>query len=218
MFRRHGGILRTSRAIALGVHPRTLYALRDAGRLVRLSRGLYRLTGRGPLGEPDLVTVALRVPRAVVCLISALHFHRVTTEIPHAVDVALPRGTKPPRLDYPPIRIHQFAREAPAAGVETHLLDGVAVRVFGPEKTVGSSGGRRRPPVVPPPALALPRASPAVRKLLASSGSLEAGARLDRLLTVGGCSPRTRPWMERPPRGERVRTPAEGWGEPGFSG
>ena len=136
LFRRNGGILRTSRAIALGVHPRALYTLRDSGRLVRLSRGLYRLAAQGPLGDPDLVTVALRVPQAVVCLVSALHHHGITTQIPHAVDIALPRGSKPPRLDFPPLRAHQFAREAFLAGVETHRVDGVPVRVFGPEKTV----------------------------------------------------------------------------------
>ena len=89
LFREHGGILRTSEALDLGIHPRTLYALRDAGALQQLSRGLYRLAELPPLSHPDLVIVALKVPQAVICLVSALAFHELTTQVPHAVDVAL---------------------------------------------------------------------------------------------------------------------------------
>ncbi|MCP4657664.1 MAG: hypothetical protein GY856_19835, partial [bacterium] len=67
IFRGQGGILRTSQAIALGIHPRTLYAMRDAGELERLSRGLYRLASLPPPGDPDLLTVSLKVPSGVVC-------------------------------------------------------------------------------------------------------------------------------------------------------
>jgi hypothetical protein len=69
-FRKHGGILRTKDALRAGIHPRTLYALRDDGRVERLSRGLYRITTARPLGNPDLVAVAMRAADAVVCLIS----------------------------------------------------------------------------------------------------------------------------------------------------
>jgi len=89
IFRRHGGTLRTAEALRLGIHSRTLYAMRDSGVLERLSRGLYRLAELPPLSNPDLVTVAPKVPQAVVCLVSALAFHELTTQIPHAVDIAL---------------------------------------------------------------------------------------------------------------------------------
>ena len=85
LFREQGGTLRTSEAQRLGIHPRTLYALRDAGVLEQLSRGLYRLSEMPPLVHPDLVTVALRVPQSVTCLLSALIYHELTTQIPHAV-------------------------------------------------------------------------------------------------------------------------------------
>ena len=71
LFREQGGILRTSEALRLGIHPRTLYALSDAGVLEQLSRGLYRLSEMPPLAHPDLVTVSFRVPQAVICLLSA---------------------------------------------------------------------------------------------------------------------------------------------------
>ncbi|KAA3614220.1 MAG: transcriptional regulator [Planctomycetota bacterium] len=135
-FRKHGGMLRTMEAIRLGVHPRTLYAMRDAGVLERLGRGLYRLADLPPLGDPDLVSVALRVPDGVLCLISALSFHEITTQIPHEVYLALKRGAEPPRLDHPPVRAFWFGERAFSEGIETHQLDGVPVRVYGAAKTV----------------------------------------------------------------------------------
>jgi predicted transcriptional regulator of viral defense system len=136
VFLEHGGILRTKEALGLGVHPRTLYAMRDAGRLERLGRGLYRLASLPPLGNPDLVAVALRVPEAVLCLISALAVHEITTQIPHEVYIALKRGAEPPRLEHPPVRVFWFTGGAFTEDIETHELDGVDVRVYGAAKTV----------------------------------------------------------------------------------
>jgi predicted transcriptional regulator of viral defense system len=82
-FRKPGGILRISEAMALGIHPLTTYLLRDSNRLQSVSRGLYRLAGLPEMSEPDLIAVARLVPQSVICLISALAFHNITTEIPH---------------------------------------------------------------------------------------------------------------------------------------
>lgn len=136
VFREAGGLLRTGQVLEAGVHPRDLYALRDAGVLERVSRGVYRLTEMPPLSDPDLVTVAARVPKAVIALISALQFHGLTTEIPHEVSVALPRGTAQPRLDWPPLRVYRFSGETFDSGVETHEVDGVRVKVYSPAKSV----------------------------------------------------------------------------------
>jgi len=136
VFEKHGGILRTAEALRAGIHPHTLYAMRDAGTLKRISRGVYRLAERPPLGNPDLVTVAKRVPNGVICLISALAFHDLTTQIPHEVHVALPRGAEEPRLDFPPIRTFRFTGKSFTEGIETHRLDGVPVRIYSPEKTL----------------------------------------------------------------------------------
>lgn len=83
-----------------------------------------------------MVTVATRVPGGVICLISALAFHELTTQIPHEVHVALPRGAEKPRLDYLPIKTYRFTNEAFTEGVETHELDGVSVRIYSLEKTL----------------------------------------------------------------------------------
>jgi len=136
IFENHGGILRTAQALKAGIHPKTLYAMRDSGVLELISRGVFRLSDSPPLSNPDLVTVAARVPSGVICLISALSFHEITTQIPHDVHVALPRGAEEPRLDYPPIRTYRFTGEAFTAGVDTHDLDGVSVRIYSPEKTL----------------------------------------------------------------------------------
>jgi len=131
-----GGVIRTSVALRAGVHPRVLYRLRDSGVLERVSRGVYRLAAQQPLTDVDLVTVAARIPRAVVCLVSALAFHDITTQIPHAVSIALERGAEPPRLDHPPVSVHRFSGASLTAGVEVHLMDGVTVRVYSREKTL----------------------------------------------------------------------------------
>jgi len=123
-------------ALDLGVHPRTLYAMRDAGMLEQLGRGLFRLSDLPPLGNPDLVAVALRVPEGVICLLSALAVHEITTQIPHEVHIALRRGAETPRVEHPPVRAFWFTGRAFDEGIETRELDGVGIRVYGAAKTV----------------------------------------------------------------------------------
>ena len=136
IFREHDGILRTAQAKRLGINERTLAEMVSDERLVRESRGVYRLADLPPMTHPDLVTVALRAPRAIFCLISALSFHNLTTQIPHRVWIALPQGTKPPRLAYPPLDMVWLTEGPYQAGVETYELDGVPVRIYSREKTV----------------------------------------------------------------------------------
>jgi predicted transcriptional regulator of viral defense system len=131
-----GGIIRTAEAMRAGIHPRTIYQLRDSGELEQLSRGVYRLTGSGSISDPDLVIVTTRIPRAVICLVSALAFHEITTQIPHTVSIALPKGADSPRIDYPPISVHRFTGAALTEGVEEHQIDHVSVKIFSPEKTL----------------------------------------------------------------------------------
>ena len=106
------------------------------GVLEQVSRGVYRLADSPPLGNPDLVTVATRIPAGVICLISALSFHELTTQIPHEVHVALATGAEEPRVDFPPIRAYRFDGQSYSEGVEVHDLDGVGVRIYCAEKTL----------------------------------------------------------------------------------
>lgn len=136
IIRQRGGIMRTAEAIRAGIHPRTLYTMRDGGQLETVGRGLYRLAELPPMGDPDLVAIAKRIPAGVICLISALSFHEMTTQIPHEIYVALPRGKTRPRIEYPPTRIFWFSGPAFTEGVETHTVDSVAIRVYSREKTL----------------------------------------------------------------------------------
>ncbi len=136
IIRRSGGIIKTSAAMQAGIHPRTLYQLRDAGDLELISRGIYRLAEIAPISNPDLVTVASRIPNSVVCLISALSFHEITTQIPHEVSISIPKDSKPSLIDYPPVQFHKFSPESYCAGIEDHQIDGITVKVYSPEKTM----------------------------------------------------------------------------------
>lgn len=132
----HGGTLRTSDAVNAGIHPEVLYTMRDTGALERLARGLYRLTDAPEMSQPDLVTVALKAPKGVICMISALGFHAMTTQIPHAVDIALVRGSEPPRIDYPPIRVYWAVEHIFECGIEKHLVDGQTIHIYNPERAL----------------------------------------------------------------------------------
>ena len=136
IFRKHGGQLRMSEAIAHGITRYMLYSLRDKGIIEQVSRGIYRLVELPPISNPDLVTVSLRFPNAVICLVSALAHHDITTQIPHDVSVAVPRDSRMPSLDYPPIQAHRFSNKAYKSGIEEHLIDGVPIKVYSPEKTL----------------------------------------------------------------------------------
>src|SRR5687768_10622793 len=89
LFQQRGGVLRMAEVLRHGIPRATLYGMRDHGIVEQLSRGVYRLKSSPMLGHPDLVTVATRVPRGVICLISALAYHRLTAQIPHELYLAI---------------------------------------------------------------------------------------------------------------------------------
>ena len=136
VFQYHGGMLRMNEAISAGINRRKLYSMIEAGIIDRLSRGLYRLADLPPLGNPDLVSVAVKIPQSVITLISALAFHEITTQIPHVIHIALKKGAEPPRLKNPPIRIFWFTGNAFSDGVEQYDVDGTLVKIYKPEKTI----------------------------------------------------------------------------------
>lgn len=136
IFRESGGQLRMSEAVERGISRYMLYSLRDKGIIEPISRGVYRLADLPPISNPDLVAIALRYPNAVICLISALSFHAITTQIPHEVSLAIRRDTRSPSTDYPPLQVHQFTEESYKSGIEVHIIDGAKVQVYSPEKTL----------------------------------------------------------------------------------
>lgn len=136
VFKDNKGILRTAQANKLGVHSEILAQMVDKGLLVKEGRGFYRLAELSPFSNPDFVVVGLRVPDAVICLISALNFHNLTTQIPYKIYISLPRGKKRPQIDYPPLDILWPVDRIYTAGIEEHEIDGVMVKIYSKEKTV----------------------------------------------------------------------------------
>lgn len=107
-----------------------------AGKLVRLSRGLYAMPGYKRGEHSGMIVVAKRAPGVVFCLLSALRFHELTTQAPFEVWIAIGNKEHPPRLDYPPLRVMRFSGESLRAGVATHTVDGTKIRVTSVAKTV----------------------------------------------------------------------------------
>lgn len=133
---KRGALVRASQLFDGGVHPRTLYALRNAGELEQVGHGLYRLASAPVPPHFDLLVVAARAPRAVVCLISALAFHDLTDEIPHEVSIAILRGATTPRIESPPVRVFHFSAAAYRLGIEHHKIEGVDLKVYSPAKSI----------------------------------------------------------------------------------
>ncbi len=121
IFRKHKGILRTKDALELGVHPKTLYSMREEGVIEPLSRGLFRLQESPDISQIDLIIVSKKIPNGVICLVSALAFHEITTQIPHKVDIAIPLKAHQSNLDYPPTQFFWYSEKMYSSGIEIHL-------------------------------------------------------------------------------------------------
>ena len=106
------------------------------GRLQRVGRGLYALPDRRVSEHNALAEVARKYPQAIVCLLSALRFHDLTTQSPFEVWLAIPNKARAPKVDYPPLRIVRFSGAVLTRGVEDHVIDGVPVRVTSVARTV----------------------------------------------------------------------------------
>ncbi|MBT4482355.1 MAG: transcriptional regulator [Candidatus Latescibacteria bacterium] len=136
VFREHSGQLKMSEAISLGITRYMLYSLRDKGVIEQVTRGVYRLAELPKISNPDLVTISFRYPDAVICLISALSYHGITTQIPHEVFIAVSRDSRMHQLNHPPLRVYKFSNNSFQSGIEKHQIDGVPVRIYSPEKTL----------------------------------------------------------------------------------
>ena len=130
------GVLRARDLNPHGI-PRThLSRLCAAGKLQRIARGLYVLPDSEITEHRSLAEASKRVPKGVVCLLSALRFHELTTQAPFEVWLAIGEKAWKPRIDYPTLRIVRFSQATLNAGVEDHQIESVPVRVFSPAKTV----------------------------------------------------------------------------------
>ena len=133
---RSQGLLRSCDLTAQGIPRVSLTRAVRRGQLERVGRGLYGLPGRQVSEHGTLAEVARRVPKGVICLLSALRFHGLTTQAPFQIWLAIDNKAVAPKLDYPPLRIVRFSGAALTEGVEEHVVDGVVVRLTSVAKTV----------------------------------------------------------------------------------
>ncbi len=130
------GIVRGTDADARGIPRSYLQRLTASGALERMGRGIYRAARAKGSASESLAQVAKRLPNATICLISALQFHELTSELPHAVWILIDRHARKPTDQQPQLEVVRASGNALTHGIETHVIDGVTVRLTNPAKTV----------------------------------------------------------------------------------
>lgn len=130
------GLVRPRDLEAHGVTRAQLSRLVSKGQVVREARGIYMAAHHTPTAEHTLAYVAKRVPEAVLCLLTALRLHDLTTQSPAEVWIALPEKARRPRLDYPRLQVARFSGLAWTEGVQERRVEGVVIRVYSAAKTV----------------------------------------------------------------------------------
>ena len=132
------GLIRARDVAAEGVHTQVLTRLVREGKLERVARGRYRLPDSvyGLTEHHGLVLAAAVAPRGVVCLLSALQFHIIGTQVPRQVWMALPSSTRTPSVEHPPMHFVRMSGQAFGTGIEEHKLEGRTVRIYNVAKTV----------------------------------------------------------------------------------
>jgi predicted transcriptional regulator of viral defense system len=133
---RQRGFVRARDLTALHIPRTVLKRLVDQGRLIRRSRGVYTVPEHEATEHSDLAAVAKRTPDAVICLLTALRFHALTTQNPFEVWIMIDRKARKPAIEHPPLRVVRASGAALRDGVKLHRIEGVEVRVAEPAKTV----------------------------------------------------------------------------------
>jgi predicted transcriptional regulator of viral defense system len=121
---------------AAGYRRQDLQYLIQKGKVERLTRGVYQVAQAPMSTHPGYAEIFLRAPKAVLCLLSALNYHGLTTQLPHQVWIAIEGQSRIPKLAYPPLKVARFSGAAFSAGVERHKVDGITLRVYSVAKTV----------------------------------------------------------------------------------
>jgi predicted transcriptional regulator of viral defense system len=129
-------LFRLSETQQAGIHPEAVRRLTSQGQLARIGRGLYALPSLEPTEHHTLAVVAKRVPKGIVCLLTALRFHGLGTQNPRDVWLAVDRRAGMPRIDFTPVRIVRMSTAALSTGIEERTIDGVRVRITSPARTV----------------------------------------------------------------------------------
>lgn len=181
------GILRFAELKAAGVTAATLSRMERDGEVVRLARGLYQLPDAQLSANHSLAEAAKRLPKGVVCLVSALAFHGLTDQLPRKVWLAIGRNDWTPKAGDLPIRVLRFSDDLLMEGVESHVIEGVPVKIFSAAKTVADSFRHRGKIGL---SVALEGLQEALRQRKATP------AEIARAADTGGVSTVIRPYLE----------------------
>ena len=130
------GIARLAELRAEGVTAATMSRMERDGEVFRLARGLYQLPDAPLDAHHSLAEAAKRLPKGVICLVSALAFHQLTDQLPRRVWIAIGQKDWAPKVGDAPIRLVRFTDRLLAERVETHTIEGVPVKIFGVAKTI----------------------------------------------------------------------------------
>jgi len=130
------GLLRPYDLEALNIPRVYLTRLIRSAQLEKVGHGLYKIPEDSLSEYESLTIVAAKVPQAVFCLLTALQFHELTTQLPRKIWIAMPRGSHTPRLTHPPLKMIQYSEDSHSEGIEIFLYDEIELKVYGIEKTI----------------------------------------------------------------------------------
>jgi predicted transcriptional regulator of viral defense system len=136
IFRAGDGFVRTKDLLSAGIHRRDIKKIREEGRIIRVKRGLYRLADIPLISNQGFIDLTHAIPEGIVCLLSALSYYELTTFNPSIISMALCRGSRVPKIEYPPVEFYCFSRKQFEAGIDEITIGGNKIRIYCPEKTI----------------------------------------------------------------------------------
>lgn len=136
VFKKHRGFTRTKDILAAGIHTRNIKRARERGQLIQVKRGFYRLAEIPLISNQGFVDLARAVPGGVICLLSALSYYELSTFNPSVIAMAICRGSREPKINYPPVEFYHFSKKQFETGINKINIKGHEIRIYGPEKTI----------------------------------------------------------------------------------
>ena len=136
VFKEHDGFARTNDILAAGIHRRDIKKIKDEGWIIRVKRGLYRLSEIPLVSNQGYIDLARAVPEGVICLLSALSYYELTTFNPSVISMAICRGRRRPKIEYPPVEFYYFSKKQFKAGVNEIKIKAHKISIYCPEKTI----------------------------------------------------------------------------------
>ncbi|PIP13960.1 MAG: Abortive infection protein AbiEi [bacterium (Candidatus Stahlbacteria) CG08_land_8_20_14_0_20_40_26] len=136
IFKIHNGYARSKDILAEGIHPRDIKNILDKGLIIKVKNGLYKLTDIPVISNQSFIDLARAVPEGVICLLSALSYHELTTFNPSIISMAIYRKSWRPKIEYPPVEFYYFSTKQFKTGIDEIKIKAHKVRIYCPEKTI----------------------------------------------------------------------------------